>query len=185
MLLLYAQGGDLNSRDKWGKTAVYYLAKYGEWSLIEALSLLDQQLDLNAASISGATPLMAAGERFKTTSDSQTKDTLLKLKANPNCQNIDGKTWLYFSNPDYKEKEKEKESTGLLKSHSTFQLINQIYFFQKKKGNSIIKTQCNEYYKSTEALKTLEETVNAGFFSFSFSFFTKKKKKKKKKINSL
>jgi len=89
--LVASGSASVDSRDGWGKTALYYAAKQGHAGWIGALLALGADVEL--ASVQGSTPLMVAAAEGRTAAVVE----LLRAGARVDRANGDGKTAIDFA----------------------------------------------------------------------------------------
>ena len=91
MARLLADGVDVDARDRWGKSALYYAAKHGHTDAIALLLRWGAAVDLPATS--GSTPLMAAADAGKR----DAAQLLLDHGADAGLANCAGQTAIAFA----------------------------------------------------------------------------------------
>eukprot|EP00039_Didymoeca_costata_P011835 m.167534 g.167534 ORF g.167534 m.167534 type:complete len:513 (-) comp15306_c0_seq1:114-1652(-) len=94
VLTMVLSGIDPDSRDTWGKTALYYAALAGNNGLV--MFLINQGAQVDARSAQGSTPLMAAISKNKM----ETAEILISLGADTLAKNYEGKTPVDFFSGD-------------------------------------------------------------------------------------
>jgi len=155
---------DVDSKDEFGKTAMYYVAKYGDVDFINFLKMMGG--DVNTVADNGATPLMVALEN----GNIKAALKLLELGANLYCKNGEGKTaeeLLQEKFPDKLQNFRDEMKNLVITSNDKCDEQSLL-----KEANQTLQTKLNE------DLKILEPIPRIRLMSFNIRYGSKSDRSK-------